>query len=90
MDVFEIILTPEFWIVAATCGAIGLAIKAIPKVPSWIIPFVNGIVSIVLLCGIMGGFDWLYIVAGILSASAATYVYELFIQAVKAFSGKGE
>lgn len=78
MDVFEIILTPEFWIVAATCGAIGLAIKAIPKLPSWIIPFITGVISVALTCGIFGGIEWLYIASGVLSASVATYVYEVF------------
>lgn len=84
---WDIILTWEFWIVAATCGAIGLAIKAIPKVPSWIIPFVNGAISIILLCGIVGEFSWLYLAAGILAASVATYVYELFVQAIEAITG---
>jgi hypothetical protein len=81
MQDFTIILTPQFWIAAAACGAIGFAIKQVPKVPSWIIPIVNLPLGALALCSLLG-FEAINVIAGILSASVATYAYELFTNIV--------
>lgn len=81
-ELMELIITWQFLLVAAACGALGVLIKAIPKIPSWIIPFVNtafAIVFMMLLCG----FTPEYALIGFLAAAVATFVYEYITQLIQ-------
>lgn len=85
---FSIILTAQFWIVAACCGALGEIIKRIPKTPDWLIPIVNVVFAVVMMIVLLG-LDGMNVLAGILAASVATWAYETFKNVVEAFKAAG-
>ena len=82
---FSVILTWQFWVVAAACGALGEVVKRIPKVPDWLIPIVNMAFAIVMMIVLLG-LDGINVLAGILAAAVATWVYETFKNVVEAFT----
>lgn len=79
---FSVIMTWQFWVVAAACGALGEVIKRIPNVPDWLIPIVNVVFSVAMMLVLLG-LDGVNVLAGILAASVATWVYETFKNVAK-------
>lgn len=80
---FGILLTWQFYVIAAACGALGEIVKKIPGVPDWSIPIINAVFGVAMML-LLVGLDPMCVIAGILSASVATYVYELFKEVVRA------
>lgn len=78
-ELVELVATTEFLLVAVACGVLGVAIQAIPKIPSWTIPFVNIVFSCLFMMA-LNGFTAVNALIGFLAASVATIVYESFKQ----------
>lgn len=74
---FSIVLTWQFYLVAACCGALGEVVKRIPHVPSWLVPVANTLFGVIMMMALLGPTP-LNALAGILAASVATFVYEIF------------
>jgi hypothetical protein len=75
---FSVFITPEWWMVAAACGAVAIAVKAIPKLPSWLIPLLNVVLGSVGYSLLLGEFSGFNILSGVLAGSVSMIVYEFF------------
>ena len=80
-------VSENMYIVVAALYIIGVFIKAIPKIPNWIIPFVLTAVGIVFGVWMIGGAQG--ILQGVLCAGGAVLVNQAYKQ-VKENVGKGE
>ena len=79
---FQAILTWQFYLVAACCGALGEIVKRIPHVPTWLTPITNTLFGVIAMMALLGATP-LNALAGILAASVATFVYEIFKGIIK-------
>ena len=81
-ELMEMIINWQFLLVAAACGALGVVIKGVPKLPSWIIPFVNTVFAVVFMM-LLKGFLPEYALVGFLAAAVAGFIYEYVTQLIK-------
>jgi len=73
------ILTPVLFI-------IGMILKATPKLPSWLIPYLLGIIGIALCIGIKGC-NVGAVIQGVLVSGLSVYGHQLIKQGVSALRG---
>lgn len=83
-DFVSMLLNFNFLLVAVALGVLGVVIKAIPKVPSWIIPFMNTILGVLVMMA-LGGWDVASGLVGVCAAGVATLAYEAFKQIFENF-----
>jgi len=72
------ILTPVLFI-------IGMILKATPKIPSWFIPYLLGIIGIVLCIGVKG-FNVNAVIQGVLISGLSVYGHQLIKQGIYALN----
>jgi UPF0716 family protein affecting phage T7 exclusion len=96
MDIMQYV-RPELAILIAVCWVVGAAVKAIPKIANWAIPFILTVFAIVLaifwIGAVLGeGFALAVIVAGvvqgILIAAVAVYGDQIIKQLKNDKNGK--
>lgn len=84
--IINLAISWQFLLIAAACGAFGIIIQAIPRIPSWIIPMFNAVFAILFMLLLLG-FKPENALLGFLAAALATFIYELIMQAIKAATG---
>lgn len=84
MEQLTSFLAENMYIVAAALYVLGVFIKAIPKIPNWVIPFVLTAAGVVFGLLIVGGADG--VLQGILSAGLAVLVNQGYKQIRKQVS----
>ena len=78
MEQLTSFLAENMYIVAAALYVLGVFIKAIPRIPNWVIPFVLTAVGVVFGLLIIGGADG--VLQGILAAGLAVLVNQGYKQ----------
>lgn len=83
-------LYPELLVLIVLGIFLGKMLKNTPKMMDWLIPYILGIVNIILAILIVGftrGFIALYLILaaiqGFITAALAVYVYQLYVQPTK-------
>ena len=75
MDVLPWI-NESVYIIVPVLFLLGMALKATPKIPDWLIPYILGGGGVLLCCGIMG-VGSPAVIQGLLAAGASVYADQL-------------
>ena len=87
-EIIQLVLGWQFILVAAACSVVGEAVKAVPNIPNWCIPFINVIFAVAAMVALLG-LSPTSALAGIIAASVATLAYELVKQLIENAFSKG-
>ena len=69
-------LNPANYTVSIALFLIGLFLKKTPRIPSWSIPYILGVLGVV-ACLFISGFSFQSAIQGIIAAGIAVYVHQL-------------